>query len=44
MYVEKDGKAMTAQASYGDHSGELSNGVNLVDSLGRGNYRVWRAK
>ncbi len=44
MYVEKDGKAMTAQASYGDHSGELSNGVRLVDSLGRGNYRVWRYK
>lgn len=42
MYVEKDGKAMSAQASYGDHSGELSNGVRLVDSLGRGNYRVWR--
>lgn len=44
MYVEKDGKAMTAQASYGDHSGELSNGVRLVDSIGRGNYRVWRYK
>lgn len=44
MYVEIDGKAMTAQASYGDHSGEMSNGVNLVDSLGRGNYRVWRFK
>lgn len=43
MYVEKDGVGLSAQASYGDHSGELSNGINLVDSK-RGNYRVWRFK
>lgn len=43
MYVEKDGVGLSAQASYGDHSGELSKGVRLTDSK-RGNYRVWRFK
>ena len=44
MYVEKDGKGYIAQASYGNHSGELTERISLVDSLGRGNYRVWRFK
>ena len=44
MYVEKDGKGYIAQASYGNHSGELTERITLVDSLGRGNYRVWRYK
>ena len=44
MYVEKDGKGYIAQASYGNHSGELTERIALVDSLGRGNYRVWRYK
>ncbi len=44
MYVEKDGKGYVAQASYGNHSGELTNKILLKDTMGRGNYRVWRFK
>ena len=44
MYVEKDGKGYIAQASYGHHSGELTNKILLKDVMGRGNYRVWRYK
>lgn len=44
MYVEKDGKGYVAQASYGNHSGQLTEKILLIDTLGRGNYRVWRYK
>ncbi len=45
MYVEIDGQGYEAQASYGDHSGQIGNpGVSLVDSLGRGTYQIFRYK
>lgn len=44
MYIEQDGEGREAQASYGDHSGQITNGVSLNDSIGRGKYYVFRAR
>lgn len=44
LYIEIDSKGMEAQASYGDHSGQISETVSLIDSLDRGIYQIFRHK
>ncbi len=44
LYIEIDGVGHEAQASYGDHSGQITEGVSLIDSIGRGTYQIFRFK
>lgn len=44
LYIEHEGTGYEAQASYGDHSGQTTQGVALIDSIGRGYYQVYRHK
>ena len=44
LYIEHDGSPYEAQASYGSYAGRTTDGVNLVDSRGRGNYMIFRKK
>ena len=44
LYIELDGKGMEAQASYGDHSGQISEGVGLYSNYHSTWYRVFRFK
>lgn len=44
LYIEHDGSPYEAQASYGSYAGRTTDGVNLVDGRGRGNYMIFRKK
>ncbi len=44
MYIEQDGEGREAQASHGEHSGEISNGVSLYDSYNGSKFWVFRAR